>query len=80
MIISIYSSSLSICVTKARSGLSTYCTADTGSPDFDKATSVGMVYYQPFYRNEMIVNYQLHVFGKNGKLYIIGNTAFGLKE
>jgi len=54
--------------------------ADTGSPGFDPATSVGMVYYQKMYRDEMLINYQLHVFGAKGKLYIIGNTAAGLKE
>lgn len=54
--------------------------ADTGSPEFDPAMSVGMVYYQKLYREERLVNYQLHVFGERGKLVILGNTAFGLKE
>ena len=54
--------------------------ADTGSPDFDAATSVGMVYYEKFYREERLMNYQLHVFGDKGKLYIIGSTVFGVKE
>ena len=54
--------------------------ADTGSPKFDAATSVGMVYYQKLYRDDQMVNYQLHVFGEKGKLYIIGNTAIGAKE
>ena len=53
---------------------------DTGSPDFDPAISVGMVYYQKLYRGEQLVNYQLHVFGEKGKLYIIGATALGPKE
>lgn len=53
---------------------------DTGSPEFDPATSVGMVYFQPMKRNDMIVNVQLHVFGEADKLYIISNTAMGLKE
>lgn len=53
---------------------------DTGSPDFDAATSVGNVYYEKLYRDERLINYQLHVFGERGKLVILGNTAFGLKE
>jgi len=31
-------------------------------------------------RDEQVVNYQLHIFGDKGKLYIIGNTAVGVKE
>lgn len=54
--------------------------ADTKSPDFDAATSVGNVYYQKFYRNEVLVGFQLHVFGDKGKLHILGNTAMGIKE
>jgi hypothetical protein len=54
--------------------------ADTFSPDFDPAKSVGMVYYQKLTRDEQVVNYQLHIFGDKGKLYIIGNTAVGMKE
>lgn len=54
--------------------------ADTGSPKFDPNTSVGMVYYQKFYRDDVVVNYQLHVFGEKGKLKILGYTAFGVKE
>jgi hypothetical protein len=54
--------------------------ADTGSPDFDPATSVGMVYYQRTFRDEEQSSYMLHVFGTSGKLYIIGNTAMGAKE
>lgn len=54
--------------------------ADTKSPDFDAATSIGNVYYQKFYRNEILVGFQLHVFGDKGKLHIFGNTVFGLKE
>ena len=53
---------------------------DTGSPTFDKQRSVGMVYYQKMARDEQVVNYQLHIFGDKGKLYIIGNTAVGVKE
>jgi len=53
---------------------------DTGSPDFDPATSVGMVYYEKFYRDDQLMNYQLHVFGKKGTLHIFGNSAFGAKE
>jgi hypothetical protein len=53
---------------------------DTGSPEFDLATSVGMVYYEKFYRNDQLMNYQLHVFGDKGKLHIFGNSAFGAKE
>ena len=53
---------------------------DTGSAEFDAATSSGMVYYQKLYRDEQLVNYQLHVFREHGKLYIIGNSALGLKE
>jgi len=53
---------------------------DCGSPDFDPATSVGMVYYEKFYRDEQLMNYQLHVFGAKGKLHIYGNSAFGAKE
>lgn len=54
--------------------------ADTGSSQFDPTTSVGMVYYEKIYRDDRMVNYQLHVFGRRGKLYIIGNTALGVKE
>jgi hypothetical protein len=54
--------------------------ADTGSPDFDPATSVGMVYYQRMIRNDEQVSYMLHVFGQKGKLFIFGNTAMGAKE
>lgn len=54
--------------------------ADTGSPEFDPQKSVGMVYYQKMSRDGELVSYQLHVFGARGKLYIIGNTAVGLKE
>lgn len=54
--------------------------ADTGSPEFDPQKSVGMVYYQKMLREDQLVNYQLHVFGERGKLYIIGNTAVGPKE
>ncbi|MEP0813462.1 MAG: hypothetical protein HRF49_02195 [bacterium] len=54
--------------------------ADTGSRNFDPAASVGMVYYERIFRDEQQVNYNLHVFGDRGKLYIIGNTAFGQKE
>jgi hypothetical protein len=54
--------------------------ADTGSPDFDPQTSVGMVYYQKFYRDDRIMNYQLHVFGQKGTLYIFGNSAFGPRK
>jgi len=54
--------------------------ADTGSRDFDPETSVGMVYYERIFRDEQMVNYNLHVFGERGKLYIIGNTAIGVKE
>jgi hypothetical protein len=53
---------------------------DTGSREFDPATSVGMVFYEKFYRDEQLMNYQLHVFGDRGKLHIFSNTAFGLKE
>ena len=54
--------------------------ADTGSPKFNPATSVGMVYYEKVFRDGQQVSYMLHVFGDKGKLYIIGNTAFGAKE
>jgi hypothetical protein len=54
--------------------------ADTGSREFDPQKSVGMVYYEKLYRDEQLVNYQLHIFGEHGKLYIIGNTAMGPKE
>jgi hypothetical protein len=54
--------------------------ADTGSPDFDPATSVGMVFYQRIYRDGEQTSYMLHVFGAKGSLYIIGNTAMGAKE
>ena len=53
---------------------------DTGSPDFVKGESEGMVYYQKISRNDMVVSYMLHVYGQKGKLYIIGNSAFGAKE
>ena len=53
---------------------------DTGSPDFDPDTSVGMVYLQKMYRDGQLVNCQLHVFGERGTLYIISNTAFGVKK
>ena len=53
---------------------------DTGSREFDPQASVGMVFYEKFYRDEQILNYQLHVFGSQGKLHIFGNTAFGAKE
>jgi hypothetical protein len=53
---------------------------DTGSPEFDPQTSVGNVYYEKMHRNGVQVSYLLHVFGDKGKLYIIGNTAMGLKE
>lgn len=52
---------------------------DTGSPDFDPAESVGMVYYEKFFRDELLMNYRLHVFGDKGKLHIFGNSAFGAK-
>ncbi len=54
--------------------------ADTGNPDFDPNTSVGMVYYQRTFRNEEQSNYMLHVFGANSKLYVLGGSAAGLKE
>ncbi len=54
--------------------------SDTGSRDFDSSKSVGMVYYEKTFRDEQQVNYNLHVFGDKGKLYIIGNTAMGVKE
>jgi hypothetical protein len=54
--------------------------ADTFSPKFDPAKSVGMVYYQKMLRDGQLVSYQLHVFGERDKLYIIGNTAVGPKE
>ena len=54
--------------------------ADTGSREFDPNKSVGMVYYEKIFRDEQQVNYNLHVFGEKGKLYIIGNTAMGAKE
>jgi hypothetical protein len=54
--------------------------ADTFSRDFDPEKSVGMVYYEKIFRDEQQVNYNLHVFGDKGKLYIIGNTAMGVKE
>jgi hypothetical protein len=53
---------------------------DTGSPSFDPATSVGMVYYEKFYREDQLMNYQLHVFGDKGVLHVFGNTAFGAKR
>lgn len=54
--------------------------ADTGSREFDASKSIGMVYYEKILRDEQQVNYNLHVFGDKGKLYIIGNTAMGAKE
>ncbi|HES58493.1 MAG TPA: hypothetical protein ENO21_03585, partial [Firmicutes bacterium] len=42
--------------------------ADTGSPEFDPAASVGMVFYQKLCRDDRLINYQLHVFGDKGKL------------
>ena len=53
---------------------------DTGSREFDPQASVGMVFYEKFYRDEQLMNYQLHVFGDAGKLRIFGNSAFGVKE
>jgi hypothetical protein len=53
---------------------------DTGSMTFDPATSVGMVAYERVWRDEQQTNYQLHVYGEHGRLYVIGNTAVRLKE
>lgn len=51
--------------------------ADTGKAAFDPATSVGNVYYEKFMREDQVVNYRLHVFGKDRELMIFGNSAFG---
>jgi hypothetical protein len=53
---------------------------DTGSIDFDPATSVGNVGYERVWRDEQQTTYQLHVYGEHGRLYVIGNTAVRLKE
>ncbi len=54
--------------------------ADTGSKEFDPATSVGMVYYERVFRDDRQVSFQLHVFGDKDKLYIFGNYAVGSRE
>ncbi len=51
--------------------------SDTGTAEFDPATSIGNVFYEKFRREDQIMNYRLHVFGDKGKLMIFGNTAFG---
>lgn len=53
---------------------------DTGSPDFDEATSVGMVYYQRTFRNEVQTNFLLHVYGTNGELGVISLASLGKKK
>lgn len=53
---------------------------DTGSREFDPANSPGNIFYEKIYRDEQMVNYQLHIFGEKGKIYILGNTAMGAKE
>jgi len=49
---------------------------DSGSPDFDPATSVGNVFYMKHYREEQISNYSLYVFGDKGLLVVLGNADF----
>ena len=53
---------------------------DTRNREFDPEKSPGNIYYEKIFRDEQMVNYQIHVFGEKGKLYIIGNTAVGPKE
>ena len=54
--------------------------SDTASPEFDPQSSPGNVCYEKFYRNGQLCNYQLHVFGEHGTIYIFGNSAFGAKQ
>jgi hypothetical protein len=51
--------------------------ADNGSSEFDPAKSVGTVYYERYSRDDQVVGYRLHVFGKTGRLMIFDNSAFG---
>lgn len=53
---------------------------DTGSRDFNPEISPGNIFYEKIYRDEQLVNYQIHIFGEKGKIYILGNTAMGAKE
>lgn len=45
--------------------------ADTGSPDFNRATSVGMVHYVPVMKDGKQVGFKLHVFGRTGEIDVL---------